>query len=385
MLLKTTNVLKHSLFLLYDLLSRKRKPINYKNKLLIVDIGLIGDYIIFRNYLETLRNNNKYKNWTITLIGNEDWKKIAEEFDSAYVDNFIWINRNLFMSSILYRFKKLQMIKTHSFQDIIYPRSSRELFTASIVKHSIAHTKIGSISDERNAPKWQIKIMDKWFDQLISSGESNFEFYKLKYFFNHVLNEKISFQKPFFLTIKKLNTNDKSDYFVIFPGASNSFKRWSTTNFAYLIDMIIDSFQTKRIFIAGSHRDQVLAQEIFTLSKYHNQLIDLTGKTTLPDLVELLSNAELLISNDTSAIHIAASVDTPTICISAGEQYGKYLPYPADMNVKMEVLLPIEITKYIDNESYLIKHFSTSIKTDINSIEVIDVFSRIETIFKKIK
>ena len=53
------------------------------NSLLLIRIDAIGDYILFRNYIEVLKNSAKYKDYKITLVGNIAWKSIAEELDSA--------------------------------------------------------------------------------------------------------------------------------------------------------------------------------------------------------------------------------------------------------------------------------------------------------------
>ncbi len=38
------------------------------------------------------------------------------------------------------------------------------------------------------------------------------------------------------------------------------------------------------------------------------KVFNLTSKTTLPDLAKIISESELLIANDTGAVHVAASV-----------------------------------------------------------------------------
>jgi ADP-heptose:LPS heptosyltransferase len=54
----------------------------------------------------------------------------------------------------------------------------------------------------------------------------------------------------------------------------------------------------------------------------------LSGKTTLQELAELIRGAEILISNETSAVHIAAAVGTNSVCILGGGHFGRFLPYP---------------------------------------------------------
>ena len=47
----------------------------------------------------------------------------------------------------------------------------------------------------------------------------------------------------------------------------------------------------------------------------------------MPDLVELIRASRLLIGNETSAVHIAVAVDTPSVCILGGGHYGRFMPY----------------------------------------------------------
>ena len=72
---------------------------------------------------------------------------------------------------------------------------------------------------------------------------------------------------------------------------------------------------------------------------------DVTLKTTLMQLAELTKNAELLISNDTSAVHIGVAVNTNVICLSNGNTYGRFVPYPERVYSRIITLFPEEIEK----------------------------------------
>src|SRR5690348_14640759 len=64
--------------------------------LLLIKNDEIGDYILFRNYLKYIRNHEKYRGYRITLIGNVIWKDLFDEFDAAFVDDVIWLNKKTF-------------------------------------------------------------------------------------------------------------------------------------------------------------------------------------------------------------------------------------------------------------------------------------------------
>ena len=56
-------------------------------------------------------------------------------------------------------------------------------------------------------------------------------------------------------------------------------------------------------------------------------LLNWVGRTSLPGLAAVLAHAELLVGNETSAIHVAAAVGTPAVCILGGGHYGRFMPY----------------------------------------------------------
>ena len=68
----------------------------------------IGDYVLFRNYIELIKKSNKYKDYSITLLGNSVWKDFSENLDNKYIDKFISLNREKFEKNFIYRYKKLQ-------------------------------------------------------------------------------------------------------------------------------------------------------------------------------------------------------------------------------------------------------------------------------------
>ena len=96
------------------------------------------------------------------------------------------------------------------------------------------------------------------------------------------------------------------------PGGNWKLKRWLPENFARVADVLIDRHNA-RIIITGSEKDARLAEQIS--SKMKNTAVISAGKTTLAQLAALLKKVDLLISNDSGPLHIAASQGTKTIAI----------------------------------------------------------------------
>lgn len=95
-------------------------------------------------------------------------------------------------------------------------------------------------------------------------------------------------------------------------------RRWSTERFAELADALLESFPGKIVTVgAPDERDYV--GRMVARVQGRDRLIDLSGQTSLDELVALFASARLLISNDTGPLHLASSVGTPTVGIFGPE------------------------------------------------------------------
>ena len=132
-LLRLIQIQRIARFFAFDSILHIRKAPTVPRSLLIVQIEGIGDYILFRNFLEALKTSERYKGYSITFCGNESCKDIALAFDSQTVSNFIWIKNNSFKRHLFYRFASLAKIRKKGFEVVINPVYSRD----SILEDSI--------------------------------------------------------------------------------------------------------------------------------------------------------------------------------------------------------------------------------------------------------
>lgn len=109
-------------------------------------------------------------------------------------------------------------------------------------------------------------------------------------------------------------------YLVLNPNAGELAleRRWSVERFAQLADALAPHFPGKLVLVgAPAERDYVA--RVIERVKAQDRLIDLSGRTTLPELVALFAEAKLLVSNDTGPLHLACAVGTPTVAIFGPE------------------------------------------------------------------
>ena len=112
--------------------------------------------------------------------------------------------------------------------------------------------------------------------------------------------------------LEKLNIQQEQSIVALMPGAEfGPAKRWPTRNYASIAKELVQA--GCQVMLLGSPKDYATALEIE--QKGACTLINLCGKTSLLDAIDLLSCANLAISNDSGLMHIAAAVGIPQIAI----------------------------------------------------------------------
>ena len=96
-------------------------------------------------------------------------------------------------------------------------------------------------------------------------------------------------------------------------GSTNSrAKRWQTESYAKLNDLLQNELNAN-VLLVGAKDELEISTEVF--AKSEKKPIILTGKTNLAQIVAVLREIDLLISNDMGLAHIAPAVGTKTLVI----------------------------------------------------------------------
>ncbi|MVN21128.1 glycosyltransferase family 9 protein [Mucilaginibacter arboris] len=359
----------------------------YTNNILIIRLDNIGDYILFRNGLKQIRISDRFKNRKITLLGNKVFKDIAENFDNKEIDNFIWIDPKILNNNL----KKIALIcklKLRAYHTIINPVHHRYINNDLFIKYINAKQAIGSKGHSRQPANQEKQLSESCYTELIDiPGDATFEFFRnvafienLTQLYNSQYKLEIALAKN---KQEKINNSSKIRI-VIVPGASAEFRRWSTKNILDLIINLNDEYNKKCIFyLTGSKSEIHLGEQICRNIPTHVTIENLIGKTTLLETIEIVNNSDLLISNETGTVHIAAALKTPAVCISNGNDFGRFNPYPSTLAENIITLYPID--NFYKNELYQtnVQKFHIS-DLDINDITVQSVFEAAKTLIEKV-
>ena len=113
-------------------------------------------------------------------------------------------------------------------------------------------------------------------------------------------------------TLRKLGLDPRHPVAVLCPGAEyGPAKRWPPEYFAELARKLAAS--GCEVWLAGSPQDAPVGDEVARAGG--NACINLCGKTTLAEAIDVLSCAALIVSNDSGLMHIAAALDKPLTAI----------------------------------------------------------------------
>jgi len=113
--------------------------------------------------------------------------------------------------------------------------------------------------------------------------------------------------------VQKFFSLNGNSTIALLPGARWENKRWPAHHFQNLVVHLHAHNEASRFVVLGSKSDSPLARTIVSASP--DTCIDLTGRTTLPQMIEVLRNCSAVVTNDTGPMHIAAALRKPVIGI----------------------------------------------------------------------
>jgi ADP-heptose:LPS heptosyltransferase len=115
------------------------------------------------------------------------------------------------------------------------------------------------------------------------------------------------------------NVNRKVNCFGFVLGASTCDRQWPPENFAKLGDLIFKNNKNAKIYLLGTKQEEILAEKFFSHASPNPNYINLTGKTSLKELGELINEKiDLLVTNDTGTMHIGWFTGKKIVELSLG-------------------------------------------------------------------
>ena len=118
---------------------------------------------------------------------------------------------------------------------------------------------------------------------------------------------------------------EKARWIVLQPGARWSNKRWPVESYAELVRLLVPALPEFHFAVLGGAEDRALGEAIARVDPV--RCLDLTGRLSLPEMVEWIRLSKLMVSNDTGPMHVAAALGTPVVALLGPTEPRRTGPY----------------------------------------------------------
>lgn len=151
----------------------------------------------------------------------------------------------------------------------------------------------------------------------VNSLETQNKRYEIELFPDKTSIEKID-------NIWKMNDFENKKIIIVAPGSKWFTKQWPVEYFNKVIDKFSEEENIKVVVVGG--KDEI------SIPLHTEKIVDLRGKTSLLDLAEVLKRGDVVLTNDSSPIHIASASKNPRIIALFGPTVKEFGFFPWSKN-----------------------------------------------------
>jgi len=132
-------------------------------------------------------------------------------------------------------------------------------------------------------------------------------------------------RKPVAASIREKWPIGDSRWVAVQPGARWVNKRWPIEHFVQVVNQLAAWDSGLRFVVLGSASDASLGHTIY--EALPSRCLDLTGTTSLGEMVEWIRASHLVITNDTGPMHVAAALHKPLVALFGPTEPRRTGPY----------------------------------------------------------
>ena len=303
-------------------------------KILIVGPSWVGDAVMAQSLYKIIKDSNPQSKidvlspeWSLGILNRMD--ELDDLICSPFDHGDLRIkDRIRFGYSLRDRSYDQAIVLTNSLKSSFIP------FTANIPKRTgwLGEMRYGFINDIRKVNKNKHKLMVEKFSCLSINPlvDNNYEIP-----WPSLRVDLINLSK----LLKKYSFEQSHESIAICPGAEfGPSKRWPANYYAEVIRHYLS--KNWQVFILGSKNDLPVAKVIEDQVPSENKalLFNFTGQTSIEDAVDILSTCDLVLTNDSGLMHVAAAVNVKLLAL-----YGPTSPkFTPPLSKKAKVIQKIE-------------------------------------------
>jgi ADP-heptose:LPS heptosyltransferase len=311
-----------------DLIARHWPVFRKRRGVLVVRMDGIGDMVLFRRALDHYAAAFGVDKSDITVLGCESWGKLADEVFPGY--RVYAIDEHAFARRPLYRFKVALWLRNLAPAVVVcdsYMR--RALMADSLAWLASAPRTVVSLPYVSERTRAEFTYYLSQVDEVIDTGPyPTHEIIRHYRFISAVAGRPIGPEPP------AIPWRDHPPpvpagppYAVLNPGSNEPGRRWPLAGYRKVAERLLD--RGYRVVLVGRPDEWGDRQRIDDFAADPG-VIDLTGRTDLAQLLDLIRHAALMVTNDTGPAHLGIALGTPTVVIVGGGHFGSFVPYPAE-------------------------------------------------------
>ena len=313
-------------FRFFDWLTRRLPFVSARRGLLVIRMDGIGDMVLFRNTLDQYSDVFKVPKNEICVLGCKSWESIAGDLFSDY--GVFFIDEHIYAKRLVYRIwvnvcvRRLNVAVT-----VCDAYFRRALMADSLAYVESAPRTVMALpyinSQTRAEYYWYLSQVS---DVIDTGPYPRHEIERHATFVSYFTGESPAPVPP------QLNWREtpvnlpiEKPYVVFNPGSNERGRCWPLDNYKSLANRLT-AYGWQVVFVGKTSEN--LALNDASVSYEDELILDLTGKTTLPQLFDIMNHSVLVVSNDSGPAHVAAGLGVPTVIVLGGGHFGCFVPYP---------------------------------------------------------
>ncbi len=279
-----------------------------ESQILVVGPAWIGDMVMAQTLFKLLKYHHPSlaidvvsPSWTMPLVSRMPEVRTAISFPFKHGELKLF-KRYAFAKALRKKHYTHAIILPHSF------KSALTAYWAKIPKRTgwVGESRYGLLNDIRRLNKTDYPLMIQQFAAL--GVEKTQILPHLEAFYPKLEVD----ERDKIAATKKFDFHTEQPMLALCPGAEfGPSKRWPIHYFSSVAQSLLN--QGWQVVILGSQAESQLADDL--MESTNGRCIDLTGKTTLTEAIDVLSLTQAVIANDSGLMHIAAALDRPLVVI----------------------------------------------------------------------
>lgn len=309
------NTISASVFVFF-LIKFRKKCISQKNNILFINSGFLGDNILASLILV---NDELFVQGTnISLLLNEKYKALFSDYTGSI--KLFYCNLEKYRNRLKYRIELLNFLRSEGFS---------EVYNINFVRHTIDDEltilstcgRSYAFENNKKLTRFFEGLYTKRFSKIITLKSEN-NFIELSKLIQTITSKKIVLKTKLYFKQEqskpKLNIRT-GEYIIVAPLSSKFVKEYPLEKYLELINYVLLNFDFS-IVVVGDRK-------ISIKNSTDKRLINITGRTNVLEVLQLIKDSKLFIGNDSGLLHAAIALGKKCIGIVGGGVWGRIYPY----------------------------------------------------------